>query len=249
MNNAYSIERRRQTLAKKGQIKDLRTLYAKNLPEIQDLNTPTFWNIKYNFGNSLAFQDLMTRDRIRIASSFVPKDAKIKVLDIGAGLGWIEEELIKFSNIEIYGNDFSKNSVSYLKRNFRGEYSVQSIYNLIYSKSYFDVIIILEVLEHIPPSKILTVLKSVNSLLKAGGILVVSVPMNEGLETMSDNPNGHVRMYTEELIKTELEISDFSIVKAKKIYAFNRHYKIKTKIAKLIKTHNPNNIVLQAVKI
>ena len=71
--------------------------------------------------------------------------------------------------------------------------------------------------------------------------------MNEGLEEMKDNPNGHTRMYTEDLIKAELKIAGFSVLDFKTLYAFNNYYQVKKTISKIFRNRwQPNNIVLLA---
>ena len=164
-------------------------------------------------------------------------------------MGYVVELVSKDKQKEIYANDFSKISVENLKKRYKGNFSLQSVYDLKYPKNFFDVVLALDVLEHIPSSKTFKVLKSVKNLLKTNGILIVSVPMNEGLEKMKDNPNGHVRMYTEDLIMAELKIAGFQTIEYKTLFAFPNFYHIKTIIAKLTKRKYPNNVVLKVIKI
>ncbi len=76
--------------------------------------------------------------------------------------------------------------------------------------------------------------------------------MNEGLEEMVKsgfNPNAHVRVYTKELIKAELEMVGFRVVKHRLLYAFHKNYWIKSLLTKLFGLNKkPNNIVLLAQK-
>src|SRR3990170_4115006 len=178
--SAYGIEKLRQELASKKNYSKLKNLYRVKLPEIKDLNTPSFWDSKFKTEGNLEDQDWMTKDRVEIAASYIPS-GKLKLLDIGAGLGWVEEIVSKDINVEIYANDFSGKSVRLLKRRFKGYFTQQSIYKMSYPSNFFDVVLVLEVLEHIPPSKIFKVLRSIHSLLKKEGVIIISVPMNEGL--------------------------------------------------------------------
>ncbi len=246
--SAYKIEFQRQRLASKNDLVRLKSMYSPILPEIEDLNTSKFWDEKFVNEESLDKQDGMTKDRIKTAVGFIPRGG-IKILDIGAGLGFVERLLDKDKDKEVHANDFSKISIKILNKKFKGHFSHQSIYKLKYQHSSFDVILALEILEHIPPSKIFSVLNSINNLLKKSGILIVSVPMNEGLENMKTNPNGHVRMYTEDLIRAELGIAGFEIIEYKTLFAFPNFYNTKTVIAKLTKRKYPNNIVMKAMKI
>lgn len=245
----YKTEYVRNDLAEKGKFSELKKTYSKNFPEIKDENSATFWNVRLDKKHTLQMEDGMTQERINISAKFLPKNVK-RVLDIGIGYGFIEEILLqKIKNIEIYGNDISPIAVDYLKSKFPGIYKVESIYDMNYSGNFFDAIFLLEVLEHIPPSKTFSVLGNIKKMLKKGGVFILSVPMNEGLEQMKNNPNSHVRIYTKSLIMAELEIAGFEVLSYKTIYAFASLYWLKSNLAKFWKRWEPNNIIVLAKSI
>lgn len=241
--NPFRLEDYRNILALKKDYEELKKWYKPTLAEIPNLNTPKFWNKKLKSQEFLSDQDGMTQNRIKTVESFVDRNAK-RILDIGAGHGYLEEYLSKKRNLKLSGNDFSKESVQHLRGRFKGDFQVMSIYNLKYKPKSFDSILILEVLEHIPPKKIFFVLKSLKKLLKPKGQLIISVPTNEGLERMKANNNGHTRTYTIPLITAELEISGFKVEKIQTLYAFDSNYKFKNFIAKFYKKWSPNNIIV-----
>lgn len=244
----WKVEECRQKLADKGNYNSLRKFYTSAYPEIRDLNTKSFWNKKYEKMEGLKCQDGMTKDRVKIAVGFLPDSAKT-ILDVGAGYGFIEEIIGSSNNREIYGNDISTGAIGYLKKNFSGHFRLESIYKMDYPEKFFDAVFVLEILEHIPPSKILPVLTSLRMLLKNKGSLIVSVPTNEGLEKMRINLSGHVRMYTLSLIKAELEIVGFNVKKYKAIFAFKNLYVIKKILSKILSSRwKPNNIIVLAEK-
>lgn len=249
MNQAFLLEYKRSKLAKGRKLKELTLTYTKKEPEIPDLNTARFWDERLYIYSPLKEQDGMTRDRVKSAARFLLKELQegARILDIGIGEGWIEELLIP-RKVKLYGNDISPEAIKNIKKRFKGNFSVQSLYNMSYKKNYFDAIFLLEVLEHVPPRKTLSVLKHIHSLLKPEGIFVISVPLNEGLEKMKNNPNGHVRVYSPDLIKAELDISGFKVLEQKFLYAFPNFYKLKTLLSKLINKWEPNNIVLKTQK-
>ena len=179
----------------------------------------------------------------------MPKNVNT-ILDIGAGYGYIENLISKNKNIKIYGNDISKNAIKNLKRRFNGNFKLESVYRMKYKPKMFDVIFMLEMLEHIPPSKTFIVLEDVKRFLTKNGSLIISVPTTEGLEKMKDNSNGHVRMYTKDLITAELKIGDFEVVSIKTLSAFRNLYTLKKLIAKVLKSKwEPNDIILVAKKL
>lgn len=245
-NKPFKVEEYRQSLASIGDLDTLVKTYNQLMAEIKNLNTSSFWNERLKESVSLRNQDGMTKDRVNIAFRYLPKTAK-RILDIGIGYGFIEEFLSKSKNIEIFGNDISPLAIKNAKNKFDGCFRVESIYDMKYTNNFFDTVFVLEVLEHIPPSKIFGVLKNIKRLLKKCGILIVSVPSNEGLETMKYNSNGHMRDYTKPLIESELKLCGFKILDTKSLYAFETLYTIKKVIAKVLKNQwRPNNIVIKA---
>ena len=243
--NPFKIEKGRHILAERKELKLLKSTYNKKITEIKNLNTKIFWDSKLSKVQYLRDQDGMTKDRIKTAYKFVPKSAK-KIIDIGIGHGFLEELLSKRKRIIIYGNDISKITIENAQNRFEGYFRLESIYKMTYPKDFFDCILILEVLEHVSPTRTFQVLSIIKKILNENGSLILSVPMNEGLEHMKSNPSGHVRMYTEPLIRSELELSGFKIVKTKTLYAFSRFYLLKTFISKIFKKWEPNNIIILA---
>ena len=244
--NAFLVENCRRILASIGDLGTLKKTYSSDSSEIKNLNTSSFWDKNLSEATDLKHQDGMTQDRVGLAFRFLPKSAR-RVLDIGAGHGYVEELLSSNKNIEIFGNDISSVAVGNLKKKFEGYFSRESVYNMKYPRNSFDAIFALEVLEHIPPNKIFDVLKKIKNILRKNGSFIISIPANEGLERMKNNPSGHLRMYTENLIKSELEIAGYKVVKMKMLYAFKNLYLIKKVLAYFTKNRwKPNDIVILA---
>jgi hypothetical protein len=66
---------------------------------------------------------------------------------------------------------------------------------------------------------------------------------------MSNNPNAHLRVYTEELINAELKIAGFKVKKIIPLYAFGRFYGVKKVLARILWWKwKPNDLVILAVK-
>lgn len=247
MKNPFRVEDARHILATQKRIGALKKLYTKNYAEIKDLNTGTFWDERIDAATAYEPEDGMTKHRIRIVYNFIPQHVT-NLLDIGAGYGYIERLISqKGRTIKLYGNDISPNAVKQLQRRFKGDFRVESLYRLRYPAQFFDLVMLLEVLEHVPPTKTFALLKRIKQLLKPGGYIIISVPSNEGLEQMKGNPNGHTRTYTRELIKAELEAIGFTIKNVKTLHAFSNLYTLKSIIARFFpKRWKVNNIIVLA---
>lgn len=241
----FFVERVRQIIASINDLNSLKKTYNLKYAEIKSLNTSSFWDEKLSVKTSLEKQDGMTKDRVKTAFNFLSRKAR-KVLDIGAGNGFIEE-LLSQKKIRIFGNDISNASIKILKSKFKGEFRKESIYKMKYPKRCFDAVFALEILEHVAPSKIFCIFKKIKEILKTRGSLIVSVPTNEGLEKMKNNPSGHIRTYTENLIRAELKIAGFKVIKLKTLYAFKNFYSFKKISSKILRNKwRPNDIVVLA---
>src|SRR3989337_1572500 len=210
INDPFSLERYRAELVSKGEYKKLVTTYSRRLPEIKDINPGHFWNKKFlsKAGNE---DGPMAEDRVKIVFNEI-KRKQGKLLDIGFGIGGLEKKLARVNGIKVFGIDISEYAVKKARGNLRGEFRKSNVLKIPYEEEYFDFVIAMEVLEHILPSKIFIALNEIKRVLKGNGELIMSVPLNEGLEELIKrgvNPNGHVRIYTPELVFAELKISGF----------------------------------------
>lgn len=253
-NDPFKVERVRSELSEKNKLTQLKSLYRKSFPEISDLNTPKLWDYLNIDGRSQILQNPMEEDRInKVASLIVGSNQS--VLNIGFGSANLEKiYLNNHKDIQWFGIDISQKSVDKASKLYsNASFKLGDIKKLKHPKNSFDYVIALEVLEHIKPSEIFKALKEIFRVTKPGKYIIISVPLNENLEDMinrGENPNAHVRVYSPALIKAELNIVGFKILKGQTLFAFNKFYKLKTLIAKyfLKNKFKPNNIIIFAQK-
>lgn len=253
--NPFEVERSRAKLAKKLKFSELLRTYSSGYSEIRDKNTSELWDL-LNRANCTLAEDKnpMLKDRLRLTANMINGD-NLKILNIGFGSGNLEKiYFARKKNFNWCGIDISRESVKKaLKKYPNGKFEVGNIKDINSKNSSFDYVVALEVLEHIRPVYTFKALGEINRVLKPEGKIIISVPLNEGLEVMiskGDNPNAHVRIYTPSLIKAELSIAGFKILKEQVLFAFSKFYKIKTFISKyLIRgIRHPNNIIILAQK-
>ncbi len=249
--NPFSVEDYRNNLAEKRNIRLFKKTYVSISPEINNLNSGKFWNKIFKNNSTFKDQDSMTKEKINTAISFLPA-VHSKILDLGIGQGYLEERL-KERKLEykIYGIDISSTSIKRAKRMFKGEFKLGDVMqiNKHYKPNSFDAIVALELIEHIPPSKVFPLYSKVKNLLRENGSFIITTPLNEGLRYMTQNPSGHVREYTIPILKTELSLSGFTIREMKVFYAFKTMYLFKNLLARIIKNKwQPNNIAILCVK-
>lgn len=229
-----------------------RKLYSKDYAEIKNTNSTNFWNKHFEKEQSFDTQDQMTRDKIKKIVSLLPKNAH-QILDIGFGQGYFEEVVVKKrKDINITGIDISSSAVRRANRKFKGKYIQGDLRKIKknFTKDSFDVILAIEVIEHISPKNIFNFFFDANYLLKPNGRLIISTPLNEHLRDTKENKSGHVRDYSTGVISEELRESGFSVSAVHTLYAFKKLYRIKKSFVGILnKRWEANNVVIKAIKI
>jgi 2-polyprenyl-3-methyl-5-hydroxy-6-metoxy-1,4-benzoquinol methylase len=256
INDPFNLEKQRIYFSRKKDYKKLSKLYSPSSPEIEDINTSKLWDQLNLVDRKKIIENPMELERLNYVVKLIRRN-NFALLNIGFGSANLEEKFFsqkKLDGIRWYGIDISEKSVKSAKNRFlKCRFETGNILDIKEKDNKFDYVVSLEVLEHIKPSKVFRALAEIFRVLKSNGYFIASVPLNEGLEQMikrGENPNAHVRIYTPDLIKAELEMAGFTIISQKTIFAFHKYHKIKTFIANhfLFKKFLPNNIIVVAQK-
>lgn len=251
----FEVERMRSVFASSGDLKSFKESYSKkNTPEIKRFGIDGFWDNFFSKKVDELNKSSVFKDKKRKVCSLL-SDKKGKLLSVGFGTGAIEKEISKLNKkIELFGIDKSKKAVENFSCSTIGYFKRGDILKIPFKSSSFDIVLALDILEHVSPTKIFQGYRELKRVLKSGGFLVVSVPLNEDLEKMvekGENPNLHLRAYTPEILKAELGIFSFIILKEIYLYAFSRFYSIKMCLVKMLfflKIRDPNLIIIMAKK-
>tara|TARA_A100001035_G_scaffold278331_1_gene277012 strand:- start:1818 stop:2528 length:711 start_codon:yes stop_codon:yes gene_type:complete len=135
----------------------------------------------------------------------------LKILEIGPGLGNNVKTLNRYGLLDIL--EIDKNFYTYLKKNYK------SLINNFYSdvnelKDDYDLIVMLDVLEHIEYPK--AFLKKLNNNLHKNGNIIIGVPAYKALWSVHDERLEHFRRYKWKSLKDHTKI--FRFIKG---YGFN----------------------------
>jgi SAM-dependent methyltransferase len=161
--------------------------------------------------------------RNRQSVRLLPASTK-RLLEVGIGSGHaLRAASEKLPEAELFGTDISSSLVANATAGLKGHFAVADVGQLPWPDVQFDAILMLEVLEHIEVTRTFSVLRWLHDLLKEGGSLILSVP----LETVADlamstflcphcaepvHPIGHVRSYSDlEPVQAELRLAGFEI--------------------------------------
>lgn len=241
--NGFQVEQHRKELLQQNKLAQLRKTYSNKLPSISDKNSGKFWDQR--FVETEGQLHPMENWRLHLVCSHVRPHSK--VLDIGVGKGKLESLILQHhgQEVDLYATDITTATLNALKKKFPfWQFLKQKLYPLKFESNFFDTVFLLEVLEHIQPQHTFGLLREVYRVVKPGGRFVISVPVNEGLEEMfPENPNSHVRVYSEELLKFELEDVGFRIEKVTRLTAFPSQFLLKTLINTVFRLRAPNNLI------
>lgn len=131
------------------------------------------------------FSDVYGGRILRFAD--LPFSSPLDVLDFGCGAGFLYNHIARLApNWRYSGLDFSKESVSNLNsracnsKNFSGAFHVTSIPTELPASS-FDIVFLVEVVEHLNDEHLRLTLEEASRLLKPSGLLIITTPNKEDL--------------------------------------------------------------------
>jgi 2-polyprenyl-3-methyl-5-hydroxy-6-metoxy-1,4-benzoquinol methylase len=119
--------------------------------------------------------------------SGVPLQEELEVLDFGCGPGFIWDHLVRLGARWSYAAlDFSPDSVKQVQKKGTGHRRFKGAEHVVQlpcssSDSSFDVVLLLEVVEHLTDAHMEATLTEVARVLKQGGVVVVTTPNDENL--------------------------------------------------------------------
>ena len=151
---------------------------------------------------------------VSLITRYRPQRA-LKLLDVGCGTGANMEALHRFG--DVWGVDQSKTAVSYCLRRHLKHVRVGNAEQLHFSDGQFDVITVLDLLEHTDDVRVLS---HMYRMLTKGGIAVVTVPAYPWLFSRWDEVLRHKRRYGREELLQKVRATGFMPVKFSCMYSF-----------------------------
>ncbi|HEV2481834.1 MAG TPA: class I SAM-dependent methyltransferase [Puia sp.] len=146
-----------------------------------------FWNFHNNYP---AFENLWFSKQVgREIISFTRKFVEIKgaVLDYGIGKGHLTGYLMESDNIELYGCDFSDDTVVNVNRQFQSQSGFKGCslvkgFPSSFREGQFDIVFLIEAIEHLTDDYLLPTIEEIRRVLKPGGSVIVTTPNDEDLD-------------------------------------------------------------------
>ncbi len=137
------------------------------------------------------------------------------ILEIGCGTGKNLDVLRKFG--KTWGLDNSKEAIKFSKKRGLNNLVLGEAENIPFSGGKFNLIILLDVLEHTDDIK---TLKEIFRVLVPGGYLIITVPAFSWLWGRWDVVLEHKRRYKKSELVSKLNLGGFKVLKASYLYSF-----------------------------
>jgi ubiquinone/menaquinone biosynthesis C-methylase UbiE len=139
------------------------------------------------------------------------------ILDVGCGTGMMMTELS--SKGSVFGVDGSLQALSFCKKREQAKVLCCDLtYPLPFKSEYFDMVTILDVLEHLDNDSL--ILSEIRRILKSSGYFFLTVPAYPMLWTYWDVILGHKRRYRRKQLKKLLEDHGFVVKNSSYFYSF-----------------------------
>jgi len=110
------------------------------------------------------------------------------VLDYGCGAGHLLEQMLKHSDVNFYGLDFSADSIDETKKRTAGKPNLKELVLVDklpthFSDEQFDSITLIETIEHLQDEALHETMQELFRILKRNGKLFITTPFNEDLDS------------------------------------------------------------------
>ena len=167
--------------------------------------------------------------------------SNLRILDVGCGSGYTTLALTKFGSV--YGTDYSLSALKHCNESGLDKVVKSNSYYLPFRSETFDVITILDVLEHIDDD--IRVLKELKRVLKKDGIILIAVPAFQFLWSEHDVALSHFRRYNHKSLSTVIIRSGFYRIRLTYFISFLFPILVIYKIIDKPRNSNPKSTLIR----
>ena len=162
--------------------------YTPHELEWTDEKVSRFWNFRNNYQpyDDTWFTQQVGNAVLKFVHGKVP--LKGKILDYGTGKGFLVQYLLEnYPSAEIFACDFTDSLVAETAAKFSSKPAFKGCAHLTtlpsaYEANYFDVVFLIETIEHLTDNYINATMQEINRILKPGGVVVITTPNVDILE-------------------------------------------------------------------
>ncbi len=156
--------------------------------EWTDEKVSRFWNFRNNYE---PYDDTWFTEKAgNSLLNLVQKHARIKgkVLDYGTGKGFLLQHILDRSKeVELYACDFTDTVAKETDEKYKSQPAFKGCQHITelpsaYADDFFDLVFLIETIEHLTDNYLHATLKEINRILKPGGTVIITTPFDEKIE-------------------------------------------------------------------
>ena len=198
--------------------------YKPHLLNWTDEKVSRFWDFYNNYPHyeHTWFTEAVGDALLTFVKKYLPVHGKI--LDYGTGKGFLLQYILKkYSSVELYSCDFTGSIATQTGEKFNSQKQFRGCLHItglpsVYENNFFDLVFLVETIEHLTDEYLHSTLKEIHRILKPGGIIVITTPNNESIQNnyvhcadcgATFHPMQHIRSWNEVSLRTGVETFGF----------------------------------------
>lgn len=165
----------------------MNTQYKPHTLEWTDEKVARFWNFRNNYKpyDDTWFTEKAGKALLNLVKKHVSFQGR--VLDYGTGKGFLLQHILNENpSIELYACDFTDSLAKETALKYKAFPAFKGC-NLLtqlpssYESDFFDIVFLIETIEHLTDNYLHGTLQEINRILKPGGVVVITTPFDEDL--------------------------------------------------------------------
>lgn len=156
-------------------------------------------------------KDALLGVKHRFGPIFKDFNRDLSILEIGCGPGYLIEYLAKLGFKDVMGIDVSEEQINLARSKGLNAKNADAIDYLSEINSKYDIIIAIDLIEHLHRGELIELFRFVNLALHTGGMVVIHTPNGEGLfpQHVIYGDLTHSTIFTENSLKQLLHLTGF----------------------------------------
>lgn len=163
---------------------------------------------------ALEAESFWCRSRNRILRQtlerFTDRTRRLRMLEIGCGIGGVVAELRRLPHLDITASEVSLHGLRFARRRFPDVQFIQLDATVMPFRADFDVIGAFDVLEHLDADD--RAIAGIHQALRPGGLFIVTVPQHQWMWSRLDDVVHHKRRYDRTALSAQLRRHGFEVI-------------------------------------
>lgn len=210
------------------------------------LNSTKFWDRTLSNEYNRIANSGIYKSKVSRILSLIP-NKKVRILDVGFGYGLIDNLISnQKENVNLYGVDKSLSFHKSLDARIRKKFVKADARKLPFDSNFFDYVLLLDIVEHFTKKDAVKCISEANRVLKKGGKVIISIPLNETSQDYRNNH--HLQRFTKESFVDLVIKCGFDVDKLYFYSSFEKFFMLKWLISHFYNKWDHNLLIALCTK-